>query len=189
VVVGARAAELVEERQVLLDPVGEAVEELVLVHRAARPALAGGAVVGDEHDHRVVELAARLEVVEQPPDLVVGVAQEARVDLGHAAEEPLLVVRERVPGADGVELRPALSVRAPLVHIGVDRRELGVRRDDAHLLLPVEHELAVALVAHVEPALVPVGPLLRRVVRCVAGAGGRSRGRTACRARSPSRRR
>ena len=87
VVVGLRAAEVVDVLERLLDRVGQAVEDLVLVHRAVRAAFAGGAVVGDEHDQRVVELAALLEVVEHPPELVVGVAQEAGVDLRHPREE------------------------------------------------------------------------------------------------------
>ena len=86
VVVGSRAAELVEVLEVLLHRVGQAVEELVLVDGPVRPALAGGAVVGDEHDDRVVDLAAVLEVVEQASQLVVGVAEEACVDLGHPTE-------------------------------------------------------------------------------------------------------
>ena len=53
----------------------------------------------------------------------------------------------------------------------VERRQLGVRRDEAHLLLAGEGLLAHRLVAHVEPALEPVDPLLGRVVRRVAGAG------------------
>jgi len=48
--------------------------------------------IGDEDDDRVFGLARLLEEVEQPADLVVRVAQEARVDLGHAGEQALLVV-------------------------------------------------------------------------------------------------
>ena len=44
--------------------------------------------------------------------------------------------------------------------------------DDPELLLVREDELAVGLVAHVELALVLVGPLLRHVVRSVGGAEG-----------------
>ncbi len=128
VVVGPRRAEVVDVLQVLLDRVGDAVEELVLVDGAVRPALAARAVVGDEDDDRVLELARLLEEVEQPPDLVIGVREEARVHLGHAAEEPLLVVGERVPRADDVDLVPRLSVGARLVHVGVDRRQLRVLR-------------------------------------------------------------
>jgi hypothetical protein len=91
VVVRPRSAQLVEELEVLLDGVGHAVEELVLVDRAVRAALTGGTVVGD-HDHdRVVELAGLLQVVKQPPHLVVGVAQEAGVHLRHPREQALLV--------------------------------------------------------------------------------------------------
>ena len=45
-----------------------------------------------------------------------------------------------------------------------------VRRDDAEFLLPGEHLLAVGVPAVVEHARVPVGPLLRHVVRGVRGA-------------------
>ncbi len=91
VVVGARAAELVELLEVLLDRVGDAVEELVLVHGAVRTALARGTVVGYEHDQRVVELAAPLQEIEEATELMVGVTEEARVDLSHACEQPFLV--------------------------------------------------------------------------------------------------
>ena len=50
--------------------------------------------------------------------------------------------------------------------------ELGVRRDDAERLLPLEGPLAVDVPAVVELALVLVGPLLRDVVRGVGRAGG-----------------
>ena len=173
VVVGPRAAELVDHREVLLEVVGDAVGELHLVDRAVRAALAAGAVVGDDDDHRVLELFARLEVVEQPADVVVGVREEAGVDLGHAAEQPLLVVVQRIPRARVVELgeRLALGARARLGRPDrVDRRQLGVLRDDPQLLLAGEDLLADRLVAHVEAALELVDPLLRRVMRRVAGA-------------------
>jgi hypothetical protein len=48
-------------------------------------ALARSAVVGHEHDQRVVELIALIEVVEQSSDLVVGVAEKARIHLRHPA--------------------------------------------------------------------------------------------------------
>ena len=52
---------------------GMPLANLLLVDRPVRAALAAGAVVGDQDDHRVLALAGLLEVVEQPPDLVVGV--------------------------------------------------------------------------------------------------------------------
>ena len=171
VVVGLRAAELVEQLQVLLGGVGDAVEELVLVDRPVRPAFARRAVVGDQHDDRVLELPAVLQVVEQPPELVVEVAQEAGVDLGHPTEQLLLVLAQGLPRPDDVELRPRLAVVAGLARERVDRRQLGALGEQSHLLLPLEHALAVRLVAHVEHALVLVGPLPRYVVRRVGGAG------------------
>ena len=134
VVVCLRAAELVEHRHVRLDGVGDAVCELHLVDRAVRAALSGGPVVGDEDDDRVLAPAELLEEREQPPDLVVRVLEEPGVDLGHAAEQLLLVVGERVPRPRDVERREGLTVgtsarlRRP---DRVDRRQLGVPRDDA----------------------------------------------------------
>ena len=115
-----------------------------------------------------------LEEVEQPPDLVVGVAEEPGVHLGHAGEQPLLVVGQRVPRPHDVERRPGLAVDALLLRVRVERRQLGVVGKDPHLLLALEDELAVLLVAHVELALVLLDPLLRGVVRGVASRRGRS---------------
>ena len=50
-------------------------------------------------------------------------------------------------------------------------REFGVSRNDAQLLLPGEHLLAVRIPAVVEHAIVPVRPLLWHVMRRVRGAG------------------
>ena len=93
-----------------LGRVGDAVEEPPLVERAVRAALAARAVVGHDDDDRVVELPGLLEVVEHPAELVVGVRDEAGEHLGHASEQALLVVGQRVPGPDGVEQRPRLAV-------------------------------------------------------------------------------
>ena len=67
--------------------------------------------------------------------------------------------------------RERLSVRsrARLVADRIDRRKLGVGRDDPELLLIGEGLLADRLVAHVEPALELLDPLFRRVMGCVAG--------------------
>ena len=96
------------------------------------------------------------EEVEQPADLVVGVLEEAGEHLHHPGVELALVGRQVVP----------------LLHVGIVARQLGVLGDDAQLLLPREHLLAVGVPAVVELALVLVGPFLRHVVRRVVGAGG-----------------
>ena len=122
---------------------------------------------------RVLALVDLVEEVEQPADVVVGVRQEAGVDLGHPREEALLLVRQRVPRASLVHHRERLAV-GPGARRGrtdrIDRWQLGVGRDDAELLLAGERLLAHRLVAHVELALVPVGPLPRHVMRRVARA-------------------
>ena len=122
-VIGARAAEVFEEGQVLLDEVGETIEELVLVDGTVGAAFARSTVVRDQHDHRVVQLAAFVEVVEQATDLMVGMAQETGVHFGHPAEQALFVVGQRCPRPHDIQLRPRLgAVRALFVDIGVDRR-------------------------------------------------------------------
>ena len=115
--------------------------------------------------------AGLLQVVEQPADLVVGVAQEAGVDLRHPREQALLVVGRESPRANGVGLRPGLVPSALFSSMYGLIGDSSACREDPQLLLALEHQLPVGLVAHVELALVLVGPLLRRVVRSVARAG------------------
>ena len=107
-----RAAELVDRREILLQIVGHVVEELVLVDRAVRSALGARAVVGDEHDQRVVELAQLLEEVDQAADVVVGVLEEAGEHLHHARIQLALVRRQRLP----------------VLHVRIVARELRVLR-------------------------------------------------------------
>src|SRR5262245_21584062 len=52
-----RATEVVDRRDVLREVVGYVVEELALVHRPVRTAFCAGAVVGDDHDERVLVFA------------------------------------------------------------------------------------------------------------------------------------
>ena len=107
--------------------VRDAVGEHHLVDRAVRATLAARAVVGDEQDQRVLALRRSLQVVEEPADVMVGVREEAGVDLRHPREEPLLLVGQRVPGRRHVERRERLAVRARCASgraDRVDRREL-----------------------------------------------------------------
>ncbi len=50
--------------------------------------------------------------------------------------------------------------------------EFGIRGHDAEFLLPREDPLPKHVPTVVEPSPVPLGPLLRNVVRSVCGAGG-----------------
>ena len=68
------------------------------------------------NEHRVVELADRVEVVDEPADLVVGVVEER-------GERLLQAARERAAGSSG-------SV-VPRLDAGVARRELGALGHDA----------------------------------------------------------
>jgi hypothetical protein len=156
VVVGRRAAQLVDLGEVLLEALGHVVEEQHLVERSRDAALGRGAVVGDDHDDRVLELADLLERVQDAAEVMVGVGHEAGEDLHHPCVEPPLVVGQRVP----------------LGHVGIAWRQRCVRREEPQLLLACEHRLAVGVPPRVELALVAVGPLLRHMVRSVPGAGG-----------------
>ena len=78
-------------REVVLEALGHLVEEAHLVERAGHAALGRRAVVGDDHDQRVLELADPLERVQDPAEVVVAVRDEARVDLHHARVQAALV--------------------------------------------------------------------------------------------------
>ena len=105
--------QLVEQSHILVRIVGYAVEELVLVDRSGGPALRGGTVIGDDEDEGVVEFADPLEVVDQPADVMIGVADEPGEHLCHPDVEALLIIGERIPRADhtvGVRLGHCLAV-------------------------------------------------------------------------------
>ncbi len=122
VVVGRRCAELVDARRHELGRLERsgAVEHEHLVERSVDRALGGGAVVADDVvDERVLEDAEVVERVDQPPDVVVGVLEEAGVDLHLAREHRLELVGHVLPGGD------------LLVSCG----QLRLRGNDAELLL------------------------------------------------------
>ena len=96
-----------------------------------------------------------LEKVEQSPDLVVGVFEEAGEHLHHAGVEPPLLVGEIIP----------------LLYVGVVPRQHRVLGDDAQFLLAREHLLAVGVPPIVELSLVLVRPFRRYLVRRMVGAG------------------
>ena len=80
-------ADLVDGLEAVLERFLRSVEELRLVGGAGGSALSAGAVVGDDHDQGVVELAELLQEVKQAADVVVSVAEEAGEDLHHAGRQ------------------------------------------------------------------------------------------------------
>ena len=126
------------------------------MNEPARSALGAGAVVAHDQNDRVVELAEALDEVDHPPDLCVGVLEEAGEHLHHPRVQPPLVVAEVVPGLDPV--RTLAQLRS--------RRAGGPTR-----LLAGEDLLAPTIPSEVELALVPVAVLLRDLMRRVACAG------------------
>ena len=158
VVVGVRAAEEVDLRREELGGLESAhpVEDGDLVEAAVRRALSRRAVVADDQvDQRVVEDLQILERVDEPAEMVVDVLEEGRIDLHLAGEDRPHVLRRLVPRRDLV--RP--------------RGQHGVGGDDAQLLLACERLLTQLVPALIELALVLLDPVLRHVVRRVAGAG------------------
>ena len=148
------AADLIDQLEAFLQRLLRVVEELRLVGGPGGAALGAGAVVGDDHDQGVVQLPELAQVLDQPPDLVIGVGQETGEDLHHPA----------------VQAAGRRGQRRPVGHVGIVPRQLGVRRDDAEFLLPGEDLLPVGVPALVKLARVPVRPFLRDVVRRVRGA-------------------
>ena len=157
--VAVRAADVVEVVDGLLRRLQQEVEELHLVEDAERAALLAGAVVGEQHDDRVVEQVHVVEGVDEATDLVVGVLEERGERLLEAGGQAALRVGQVVPRVDA----------------RVAGRQLGVGRDHAQLLLAGEPALAGDVPALVVAAPVTGEVLGRRLVRGVGGARARGR--------------
>ncbi len=87
--------------------------------------------------------------------MVVGLGDEAGVDLHLPGVHPLGVVAERVPGG----------------HVGIPLGQLGALGDQAQCHLALEHDAPVLVPPHVEAPAVAVDPLLLHLVRGMARAG------------------
>ena len=151
-----QAAQGVERRDVLLGRGGYAVLRQQLADRAVLALRRGAVVAPDVEDQRVLAVAERLDLVDQPADLHVDMLGEAGGHFHQAALEGLLILRDAVPGGHG----------------RMARRQLGVGGNPALRLGAVEDPLAVGVPAVVELALILVGPFLHDVVRAVDRAAG-----------------
>src|SRR5437764_670862 len=99
----------------------------------------------DDDADGVLTALGFVEVVQQPAELVVGVAQEPGVDLCHPGEQALLVCRQRAPRLGEVQVGERLSVRTgPGVGSAdrVDRWQVRLPCDNAELLLTLHDLLA-----------------------------------------------
>ena len=124
---------------------------------ALQTAFAAGAVVADDvKDQGVVALALFLDRLDHPADLVIGLFQEAGIDLGLMGQQLLLLRRQRIPGRQ----------------FGRTRGQFGIGRDHPEGLLPGEGLFAQLVPTLVELALVLVHPFLGNVMGRVGGAGG-----------------
>ena len=145
-------------RELELHLVGErdAVLHRQLVERTGDGSLHARAVVApDPDDQRVVELAEFLDRIDHPADVVVGILGVPGVHLHLAGVERLQPVGHVVPCRERL----------------VARGQLRVGGDDAELLLTSEGLLAKLVPSLVELPLVPIGPLVRDMMRSVAAPG------------------
>ncbi len=136
-----RTADIVEPFHRLVDIFHHAVEPPHLVEDAGRSAFLAGTVVRHDDEERVVELAEIVKECHQPTDLRIRVIELRREGFLQPGGESLFIPAELVPRPDA----------------RVQRCEVGVRRDDAELLLtripigshriPARIELASILVA------------------------------------------
>ena len=108
--------------------------------------------VGDENEQRVVETSDLPEVVDDTPDLLVGVGHEAGEDFLHAGVDAFPVVRERCPGGDA-----GVALRQP--------HRIG---HDAERFLARQYLVSFGVPAVIEHAPVGVGVLEGNVMRRVA---------------------
>ena len=151
---GVGPADVVDARDLLLDRLALQVVGAHGVDHAERPALLAGAVVGHDHDQRVVELARRLEEGHQPREVLVGMVEHGGVGGLQAREQAALALGHVGPGA----------------HRVVARRQARALRHDAELDLAGEPLLALDVPAVGEQRIVFLDQVERRLVRRVAGA-------------------
>jgi len=156
---GLRAAELVEVPNQLGKPgfiaFSDRIGECVYGFADRATAHISAVVAGDEHDDGVVVQALVFQVRDEAADLMIGVLEEARIDLHESCIHALLVHREAVPGRN----------------TRVARGQLCVGGNDAEFLLAGEGLLAINVPTLVEAALVSVDPLAVHLQGLVGRAG------------------
>ena len=153
---GVGTADVVDAGQILFQSRGDAIEVHHLVDRPGQAPLGTGTVVTHDVEHQgVVGVGTFTNRREQPTDLVVGERQVTGEVLHEPRIQPLLVGAQRVPG------------RAPLR----SRCVLRVRRDDAHLALPLKRLLTHRIPALVELTGETLAPLRPDVVWSVHRTG------------------
>jgi hypothetical protein len=159
VVVGIGSAEFIEAGGEELRSF-EGCQAIEVGHFVIGPvegAFGGGAVVADDVvDEGVVEDLEFLEHFDDPADVMIGVFEEAGVDLHLPAEDGFEGFGHVGPGGD---------------FLGA-RGELAGGGNDAELFLAGEDLVAELIPTLVELALVLVGPFLGGVMGCVGGARG-----------------
>ena len=113
-------------------------------------------ITHDNHD-RVVEFTDCFEMIEHPTNVVIGVSQEAGVDLHHSGIGALLF----------------FGKRCPLLNPFWARREFCARREDAEIKLALMSCGAPLVPTHIEFAGIAIDVLTRRLMRGMTSARGK----------------
>ncbi len=149
-----KAADLLQRSELLFDGIRDAVLRQQFADRAVLTFGAGAIVPEDVDDDGVVADAEAVEFVDDLAGLDVDMFDEAGKDFHQSPLKRPLRLGNTVPAR----------------HVRRARREPGVGRNPAELLLAREHALAIGVPTVVELAFVLVGPLLEDLVRSVSGA-------------------
>ena len=149
VTVRSNRANIVEPLDRFADVLLETVVETVVIKLSRRLTLPARAVVAEQDEDRIVEPGALVEEVDQPPDLLVGVFEERRKRLLQPGRESPLVIGQLIPRLDA----------------RVARCQLGPRRNNPALDLPLVHAFANDIPALVELPAPAQQIVIRRLVR------------------------
>ena len=147
-------ADLLQRGELLFDRVRDSILREQFADRAVLAFRTGTVVTEDVDDNRVVANAETVKFIDQLAGLDVDVLDETRENLHQAGLERTLCLRDAVPRR----------------HVVGTRREFGIGRNPAKLLLTRKHPLAIDIPAVVEFAFVLVSPFLEDLVRSVRSA-------------------
>ena len=154
----ARVAPRIDVVHHLVGFTDDAVEGHHLIVGALGAALGARSIVADDiEEERILQLTNGFKLRHQATDFMVGVLSESGESFHLALKKSLLFRAHILPRGD---------FRRP-------RRELGFGGNHAEPLLPLKGFLSQLFPAAGELAFILGDPLLRRMMRCVRGTGGK----------------
>ena len=90
-VVRTRAAQLVDHLQIFLEILRGEIEEIVLIQTADLAPFGTGAVIGNEHDQRIIQLADLFQEVQNTAEMMVGMGDKTGVNFHHARVQSFFI--------------------------------------------------------------------------------------------------